>query len=102
MGIKCFLGRHKWIRDYHFRHKSGALVFRCSSCGVMKDREGKDDNGMEVEIPARTEEPKVKKDFFKRMVKQFVETKKRKIKHRRRGERHGKSLREARKMGVAE
>ena len=42
------------------------------------------------------------KDFFKNMVEYIAPEEKRKIKHRRRGDRHGKSLREARKMGVAE
>ena len=48
------------------------------------------------------EAPKIKKDFFQRMVKLIAPEEKRKIKHRKRGDRHGKSLREARKMGVAE
>jgi len=48
------------------------------------------------------EAPKVKKDFFKRMVEFIEPEEKRKIKHRKRGERHGLSLRETRKMGVAE
>jgi len=43
----------------------------------------------------------VERDFFKRMVEKVNFEQKRKIKHRKRGERHGRSLGYVRKMGVA-